>query len=167
MATLAAQPMYRPRELRRRVLLPARMRTSAGWKDACILNISSRGLMIRTGGVALAGSTVELWHGEHVIAARVVWSRGAKAGLRSEDRVPVEDIMTLSQSPALMLTAGPRPDGVERRKRPRYEESRIKARLIEFAGAVAIGMTLAAGLSALVERAMAQPFAAAHAALGN
>ena len=37
----------RPRELRRRVILPARLRTGADWSDTCMLNISSRGLLIQ------------------------------------------------------------------------------------------------------------------------
>ena len=165
MATIPAPPRFRPRELRRRVILPARMRTAAGWKDACIRNVSSRGLLIRAAGLAQAGTMVELWHGEHVIVGRVVWSQGPKAGLCSEERVPVEEIMALSQSPALQLTAGSRPFGVERRKRPRDEESRVKGRMMAFASVSMIAASLALGMSAVVERAMAQPFAAVEAAL--
>ena len=53
--------------LRRRVLLPARMRTSAGWSDACILNVSSRGALIHAKRPITQGSVVELRHGDHVI----------------------------------------------------------------------------------------------------
>src|SRR4029078_12325215 len=95
----------RPRELRRRVVLPARMRMDSSWCDACILNISSRGLMIHVARGAPSGDTVELRRGDHVIVARVVWRDGSRAGLHSDDRLPVEQILSLSQAPALQLTA--------------------------------------------------------------
>ena len=84
----------RPREVRRRVVLPARLLTGVQWSDTCILNISSRGLMIHSGRVAPKGSVVELHRGDHVIVARVVWRDGARVGLQSTDRVPVEEIMS-------------------------------------------------------------------------
>jgi len=95
----------KPRELRRRVILPARLRMGAHWSDACILNISSRGLMIQASRAAPEGSVIELWKGDYVIVARVVWRKGVRAGLCSDDRVPVEEIMSLAQSPGLQLTA--------------------------------------------------------------
>lgn len=39
---------------------------------------------------------VEIWHGEQVIVARVVWRKGTRAGLRSEQLVPVEELTRLS-----------------------------------------------------------------------
>ena len=40
-------------------MLPARMRSSTGWSDACILNISTRGLLIYALGSADPGNFVE------------------------------------------------------------------------------------------------------------
>ena len=111
-------PSQRPRELRRRVVLPARLRTGAQWSDACILNISSRGMMIHSGRAGPEGTRVELRRGEHVIIARVMWCDGGPAGLRSDERLPVEEIMSLSQSSALQLVASGG-DLVDRRKSPR------------------------------------------------
>jgi len=98
-----------PREVRRRVVLPARLRTGVQWSDTCILNISSRGLMIHSGKPAPKGSLVELRRGEHVIIARIAWRDGARVGLCAEDRVPIEEIMSVGQSQAFRLTAS---DGV-------------------------------------------------------
>ena len=95
------------------MVLPARMRHGAAWSDACILNVSSRGLLIHTSRQAPMGSEIELRRGEHVILARVVWRDGAKVGLRADDRVPIEEIVTLGQSRVLQLSAG---GSVERRK---------------------------------------------------
>jgi len=161
-------PDQRPRELRRRVLLPARMRADSSWCDACILNISSRGLMIQVGRGAPNATMVEVRRGEHVIRARVVWRDGSRAGLQSDDRLPVEEILSLSHASALQLTAG---GGgfVERRKEPRrdHERSRRHSRLLEFAGVALIGSTFAVGIFGIVERALARPMSAVAAALGG
>jgi hypothetical protein len=154
----------RQRELRRRVLVPARLRHGSSWSDVCILNVSSRGLMIHTGRAIAHGSRVEVRRGDHVIIAQVVWREGGRAGLRAEDRVPVEDIVTLGQSPSLQLTAA----NSERRKHPRSDDhSRIRGRAIEFCGFALIAAALTgAGLS-MVGAAFARPLAAVSAALGQ
>jgi|SRR5579884_2832128 len=159
---------YRPRELRRRVMLRARMRSMAGWSDACILNISSRGLMINAPSACAAkDSTVELWHGEQVIVATVVWRKGSRAGLQTEERVPVDDILAMSQSPSFQLTAAQWPE-VDRRKKPRpASESRDRGRLVEFVGVGLMAATLAAGALMMVEQGFARPVAAVQAALGR
>jgi hypothetical protein len=99
-----------------------------------------------------------------VIVARVVWREGGRAGLRAEDRVPVEDIVTLGQSSSLQLTAARR----ERRKHPRSDDhSRLRGRALEFAGIVLIAAALTgAGLS-MVDATFARPLAAVSAALAR
>ena len=167
MSAQNAMKSQRPRELRRRVMLRARMRAGAAWRDACILNVSSRGLMINAPHAAsgLLGSTVEVWHGERLIVAEVVWSRGTRAGLRSADPVPVEDILALSSASSLQLTAAPWPQ-VERRKRSRsHDESRVRARALEFAAITAIAAFLGLGALALVQQALAQPLQSVRVAL--
>lgn len=144
------------------MVVPARLRHGASWSDTCILNISSRGLMIHTGRPVLKGAEVEVWRGDHMIVARVVWREGARAGLKAEDRVPVEEIMTLGNAPALQLTAAPG----DRRKRPRAEGfSRLRGRLIEFAGVVAIAVSLAGAGLTMVQTAFGRPLAMVEAAL--
>jgi hypothetical protein len=167
MGSAKSEKGHRPRELRRRVVLPARLRTGARWSDSCILNISSRGLMIQSAHATAKGSVVELHRGDHVIVARVVWRDGARAGLRSEERLPVEEILSLGQSHALRLTAGDRAF-VERRKRPRpASDARDRGRLVEFAGVIAITASLATGAWAMAEQALASPMAQVAAALGG
>lgn len=167
MGSLRSQPDLKPRELRRRVLLPARLRTTAGWSDACILNVSSRGLLIHAQAVTHQGATIEVRHGDHAIVARVMWREGPKAGLFAEDGVPVEDILTLSQSPTLQLTAGGG-GHVERRRKPRtHEDNRLRARAMEFAAIGFIAASLSGGLFVLVEEALARPLAYVEAALST
>lgn len=167
MGGLSRKSNERPRELRRRVLIDARMRSGARWSDARILNISSRGLMIQSGSAGGEGSVVQLYRGDHVIVARVVWRSGNRAGLQSEDRVPVEEIMSAGQSTALQLVA---PGGapIERRKHPRMaEHARTRGRMFEFIGVGVIALCLALGAARLVEDAFISPVARVAAALGG
>jgi hypothetical protein len=156
----------RPRELRRRVLIPARIRSGVHWSDACILNISSRGLMVQSHRAGPKGSVVELHRGDHVIIARVVWREGSRVGLKSDERLPVEQIMSLSKSSNLRLVAS---EGVvvERRRKPRSpaHDAVSRGRAIEFLGTVAILVVLACFGAAMVEQALTRPLAAAQAAL--
>lgn len=148
-------------------MLPARMRTAAGWSDARILNVSSRGLMVHASLSALECGVVELWHGDLAISARVVWREGTKAGLQSEDRIAVDEILSLGGSAALQLSAEPF-RGVERRKRARtHEDSRIRARAFEFASVVMIAGALAVGFGFWVSEALAQPLSAVQSALAG
>ena len=155
----------RPRELRRRVVLPARLRNGAAWSDVCILNISSRGLMVQASRASRPGSVVELHRGAYVIHARVVWQEGARAGLRVENPLPVDEILTLSQAPDLRLTAGGS-RVLERRKAPRdHESSRIQSRAVEFAAAAFIAGALSMAALSMLEEAFAKPMRAVETAL--
>lgn len=142
------------------------MRYGASWSDACILNVSTRGLLIHTSRNTPAGSQIELWRGERVIVARVVWRAGAKAGLRADEPVPVDQILTLGQSQALQLGAGH--GHGERRKYPRAEDKhRLRGKAIEFASVVVIGASLASAAAIMVEEAFARPLALVQQSLAG
>lgn len=152
---------HKPRELRRRVIVPARLRQESGWSDASILNISSRGLLIHTARPLEPGSQVELRKGEHVIRARVVWRDAGKAGLRAEHRLPVEEIA----SPDVRCEF--QPGATERRRRPRTAaDYRSRGRTIEFAAILGIVFTLAALAATIAQQAIAQPLASVSNILG-
>lgn len=162
MAGRSTSRTHRPRELRRRVIVPARLRDGVSWSDACILNVSSRGMLIHTGRPVRRGCEVELRRGEHMILARVVWRDGARVGLRSEERLPIEEIVLLGHAPALGPTTG------ERRRRPRPEDSsRLRGRAIEFAGLLMIIASLAVAGVSMVGAAFARPLTMVAAALGG
>jgi hypothetical protein len=162
-----ANTRLQPRELRRRVMLRARMRAMSGWTDACILNVSSRGLMINAPIAAgTQGSTIEIWHGEHMIVATVVWRKGRCVGLRADARIPVDDILIAASGPSLQLTAGNWPS-VERRKTPRtQDERRCRGRVLEFAAVTIIAAGFALGAFLTIEEAFARPIRYVQAALG-
>ena len=167
MHALKLKQSQRPRELRRRVMLPARLRAGAQWSDTCILNISSRGLLIHSARAAPEGSIIELRRGDQVIVARVMWREGARVGLQADERLPVEQIMSLGQSEALQLTASTGA-AVERRKQPRTQvDARLRGRAIEFASVAVIAASMALTIWSMASEALARPMAAVSAALGG
>jgi hypothetical protein len=154
------------REERQKVMIRARMRSGVSWHDVCILNLSRRGLGIQAAEPPQRGTDVEICRGSQVIVARVMWAKGHRAGLHSQDAIAVQALVR--ENPANDPgTATPK---VERRRAPRstlkqHEASRLLARSIEFAG---IGLAaLAFGLVALgsVQQALARPIAQVRAAL--
>jgi hypothetical protein len=149
-------------------MLPARLRTGAQWSDTCILNISSRGLLIHSARAGPQGSTVELRRGDHVIVARVVWREGARVGLHADEQLPVEQIMSLGQCQTLQLTARAGP-AAERRLRPRAEadDARLRGRAMEFVSVGVIALCLALTIWSIAQEALASPMAAVRTALGG
>ena len=116
------------------------------------------------------GTYVEIRRGSQVIVARVAWSKGHRAGLRSQDAIFISAVVNDIGS----ATSAPRMIGgtaIERRSAPRtaaqrHEGSRVAARAMEFAcfGLVAAAVALTAFGS--VEQALAQPLSQISAALG-
>lgn len=156
----------KPREPRISVVVPARLRMGSRWSDACILNVSSRGLMIHCAQPAERGSYVELRRDDQVIVGRVVWRSGSRLGLRAQDRVPVEAIVTAKAAQSLCWTTDGRPS-VERRKTPRGnpDRSRLQARAMQFASVVIVGAMLSVAVGSMVAQALADPLARVRTAL--
>jgi hypothetical protein len=96
-----------------------------------------------------------------------MWREGARVGLQADERLPVEQIMSLGQSQALQLTASTGA-AVERRKRPRTEvDARLRGRAIEFASVAVIAASMALTIWSMASEALARPMAAVSAALGG
>lgn len=161
----------KPREQRMKVILPARMKDHRGWHDVRILNISSQGLMARSPAAPARGAYLELRRGGHVIVARVVWSNGQQFGVQSQARLVPAQI--IEERPAAAAAAVPADSGrhVERRSLPRrpertHDQSRWRARTLEFAGI----LSLVAGLAILAldvsQQALAQSLEAVDSSLG-
>lgn len=155
---------FKPREDRRRTVLPARIRSGTAWGDACILNVSSRGLLIYAKCATQPGAFVELRRGELVIVARVIWRSNQRMGLFSTDRLRVEEIIS-SESAASAAAAAA--DGrVERRKRQRDpERSRERTRAMEFVSLGLIGLGLAGAVAAYATQTLSRPLAKVTATL--
>lgn len=151
---------FRPRDPRVTVLLPSRMRVGATWVEACIHNVSSRGLLVASDEAPKPGTYVEIRRGRSVLVGRAVWAKGRLFGVRTQDRV---DLAALKQEAG--RAAGHRdadgPAGqFERRREDRFkqdaaiarklERNRALSRLFQF-GLIAIGT---AGASAIVATAV-------------
>ena len=147
------------------------MRTGAVWHEVCIVNLSSRGLGIQAADPPLRGTYVEICRGRHVIVARVMWTKGHRAGLQSQDLIFVQGLI----HEAITAKPEPRYDGarpVERRHRARtaaqrHEDSRIAARAAEFAFIAFLGIGMGVLGLGVIEQALAQPLAEIRAALGS
>lgn len=150
------------RELRRRVLLRARVRSGSAWSDASILNVSSRGLLINSATAIRPPSagTIEIRHANHVIVAEIVWSSGTRLGLRTENRVPVDEILAIGNAAAHQVTAKQWPHA-ERRKLSRgHDDSRLRGRAFEFIGIAIVAASLGILVASLVQQVLGLPMAA-------
>ena len=158
----------RPRDERHKVMIKARMRIGASWHDVCILNLSTRGVGIQAGDPPPRGSYVEIRRGAHVVIARIVWTRGHRAGLRSQDAIFVQALMNEPAAAPRPPVAEGRP--IERRRAPRttqqrHEQSRIAARAFEFVGFALVAGALGFTAFGAVGDALAQPLSTIEAAL--
>lgn len=147
------------------------MRSGASWNDALILNMSSKGLLVRSSQSVNRGSYLEIRRGPHVIVARVIWSASDRLGLQTQDPVPAADLIRDPDGAAAGKKRGEA--GLEDRRsapRPvevRHETSRHSGRALEFAA-----IALACGIVALlignaVAEVVATPLGAAQAALAS
>lgn len=147
-------------------MLPARMRNGAGWTDACILNVSSRGLLVYAKCAAQPGSQIELRRGGYLIVATVVWRNNERIGICSEGPVPVDDLIS-SEAASAAVPALTGTVELERRKQRRDpDRSRARSRAMEFLALVLIGTALAGAAAVYVQQALTKPLAAVNRALG-
>lgn len=159
---------FRPREPRVRVHVPARMRSGETWSDITILNVSSRGLMARASSVPAARSYIEIRRGaDLVIVGKVIWHDSCHFGIRTQDRVGVDALMSGS------ATTGPRRDpSSERRTQPRidpaeaFERSRRRAALFQFALLAVGGLACAVLIGGGVVHVLGAPLKAIADHLG-
>ncbi len=154
----------KPREDRRKVMLSARMRSGASWHDACILNMSSRGLMLQTAARTERGAYLEVRRGPHVIVARVIWTGQQRVGLKAQDRLSIEAIVTEQAK-----TGGPE-TLVERRTAPRPRQdpavrSRQLSRMMQAVTLGGLGIAAAVIAVAGIQEALGSSVGRVGAAL--
>lgn len=81
------------REARQPVKVPARLRVAAGWQDATILNLSTRGVMFRCTVPMERGHFLELRRGSHVIVAQIMWASDGSYGAKAQGLIPITDVV--------------------------------------------------------------------------
>jgi hypothetical protein len=130
--------MMRQREDRRRVVLASRMRCGAQWRDARMVNLSSRGLGLTAATPPDPGTYVEIRRGHYVIVARVMWTNGLRFGVQTQDPISIDGLIqepgSAEAAPAAPAGSEPR---VERRRAPRsfafqHDQSRAAGQRLEF-----------------------------------
>jgi hypothetical protein len=160
----------KPREPRRKVMLKARLRINAAWHDACILDLSSRGLMIQASEPLRGGSYIEVRRGRHVIVARVMWSRDRRCGLLTQDALPTDAIIAEpDQSAGKPIVAG-EDRRVERAPPSRafvHEQSRWRSRAFEFTLVALLGGACGTFAYSAVSDALSRPLATVELALAG
>ena len=157
----------RAREPRQQVIIRARIRCGAVWGDACIRNISSRGLGLQTLAPPVQGAYVELRRGSNAIIARVVWVDGHRFGVSTQDVVSIAALTTdrtCRDEPSLSTpTLDRKATAVAHQHQ--FASSRAAGRAIEFAF-LAILMTAAASAAyTMASDTLGRPIAAVEAAL--
>lgn len=166
--------IQRPRAARTAVTVPCRIRTDAGWADATIHNVSDRGLMVSMEAPPMRSSYVDIRRGTLVIVGRVVWSRGKRFGVRTQDRVRACDLLNepvLHHRPSVGRSPderrGPSRAEIDGRVARRLEGSRRIASAFQTACLVVVGGCLAVFLAIKMYDALAHPLAKVAVALAG
>lgn len=150
-------------------MIKARMRAGASWSDALILNMSSKGLLVRSDRSPSRGSYLEIRRGPHVIVARVVWANSGRFGVQTQDPVPTDGLIQDpdgAQAPATPPGAGFKERrAIARPTEVRHESSRQKGRAAEFAVIAFACAAMAILIGGAVVEVVAKPMEAAQAAL--
>lgn len=114
------------RESRRKVLVPARMRSGEAWSDVCIRNISSFGMMLESAEPPARGTYIEIRRGAQVIVARAMWRQAGRFGVRTQDRIDINALIAANTPDAARAQFA---QPVERRsaERPSAEQAALRA----------------------------------------
>lgn len=168
--SLRVRESLRAREPRKKVLIRARMQAGSRWADVCLLNMSSRGLLIHSFAAPPENSYIEVRRGRHVIVGRVVWSKDHRFGVCTQDPLPIEALITGQDNdegaaPASAASGERRAVPREPAAMNKHEQSRLLGRSIEFCSITAAGISLALIGAGMVETAVSEPFSVVTAAL--
>ncbi len=172
----ALQAGFRQREPRVKVVVPCRMNHGGKWADACIHNISSRGMMVAADGSVKTGDYIDIRRGTLIIIGRVMWRKDRFFGVRTQDRISVQTIVGEPRRAAAGAAPDPAGQGDRRlssrlvqeaRAACNVERSRVISSAIQY-GFLACGAVAAALFVATqVHEMLASPLHAVETALGN
>lgn len=165
----------KPRAPRRKVLVGARLRQSVGWDDVQILDLSTRGMQIRATVPPPKGSYVEVRRGHHVIVGRVVWTNGGRAGVATQDPLPVDAIAgdpprssRDADDPAeLEVVSERRLELRGRASEQSHESAKWRARAMQVAWLAVMGTAAAVTAFGAVREALSTPLSHAAAAFAG
>ena len=144
--------IFKPRETRQKVVLPARMRAGAGQIDVCIRDVSSRGMLIQAGVPPPRGTYVEIMRPGYSVTGRVIWSKHHTFGIQSRDTIRIASVLerrSASRPGSPPLDQSGEPVRPAQRANPAQQaaQARARAALLQYAalgGAVTLGALLLA-----------------------
>ncbi|WP_254287780.1 hypothetical protein [Sphingomonas liriopis] len=90
------------------------MRSGADWGDVLIHNMSSRGLLATADTEQPTGTIIEIRRIHHIIVGRVVWQKGPYFGVRTQDRIDIDGVVS-AKPPAHKPGSEPGATGPDRR----------------------------------------------------
>ena len=154
------------REARRKVVVPARLNAGPKWVDAVVLNVSSRGMLVRSDVAIEVGTYIDLRRGRQVIIGRAIWANGNQFGVRTQDRIDIDALLGELSRPS--SADGMRP---ERRADPqrsgdtvvaaqRAERSRHMGRFLQYATMTAAAVAAAGYAASTVHDLLTQSLGA-------
>jgi hypothetical protein len=150
----------RAREHRRKVLIRAKLRAGGLPIDACIRDISSKGLMVQTRVPPPRGTYVEIIAGNQTIVGRVVWGDDMRFGIISRDKLAIDMIVGELRRPAASQGAGPQPTPMLRpavvARPPVFRRSHASA--LEFAVLILFALAMIATFATASYQALSRPF---------
>lgn len=170
-----AAPGYKNREARRQVLIPCRMKSVRGWGDACIHNISSRGMMLACDDTLEPGEYVDIRRGRQVVIGRVIWRRDRFSGIRTQDVISADVLVNeprLEGRPAQREVDGDRRDPRQRLVSEidaarRMERSRSISSALQFGAIGLFGLAAAATIAVQVGHMLTDPTQRINQALSS
>lgn len=156
---------HKCREARRQVLIPCRVKSQRGWGDACIHNISSRGMMIACDDALVPGEYVDLRRGRQVVIGRVIWRRDRFSGIRTQDLISADVLVNeprLEGRPVQQAGDEDRRDPRQRMKSEieaarRMERSRAISSAMQFGALGLFGLVAAVTIALQVGHVLAAP----------
>lgn len=162
---LRAGAEFRNRESRRQVLIPCRMKSVRGWGDACIHNISSRGMMIAGDDTLKAGEYIDIRRGRQVVVGRVVWQRGRFSGIRTQDVISADALVNEPRQEGKPISPTCRDERRDARNRlvseidaaRRMERSRSISSGLQFGALCIFGLAAAATIAVQVSTMLTAP----------
>ncbi|MCB2079133.1 MAG: PilZ domain-containing protein [Novosphingobium sp.] len=89
-------------EDRTKAMLRARLRADGLERDACIVDVSSRGMLLMAANPPSHGRMVEVVVGPHTLLAQVKWSSARRFGLAFRERISVVGLLS-GESGAITL----------------------------------------------------------------
>jgi len=144
------------REHRHKVLIRAKLRAGGLPVDACIRDISSKGMLIQSRAPPARGTYVEVTTASHTIVGRVVWGADTRFGISTREKLHIE--MIIGELRTGRAPAEPPPVMALRRPQPRRESfTQTHAKALEFCGLVVFAVALIYAIASATYETLASP----------